>query len=73
MVAALGASLDRQVEDSARVELVRDIETRVLGKPAGIQDYYSARSSEASTPWSSCPAASRRAAATWTRRPGCAT
>jgi D-glycero-alpha-D-manno-heptose-7-phosphate kinase len=40
MVSALCASLDRQVEDSARVELVRDIETRVLGKPAGIQDYY---------------------------------
>src|SRR4029450_3231468 len=33
MVSALCASLDRQVEDSARVELVRDIETRVLGKP----------------------------------------
>jgi len=24
------------------VELVRDVETRVLGKPAGVQDYYSA-------------------------------
>src|SRR5262249_28508077 len=40
MVSALSASVDRPVEDSVRVELVRDIETRVLGKPAGIQDYY---------------------------------
>ncbi len=40
MVSALSASADRSIDDSARVELVRDIETRVLGKPAGIQDYY---------------------------------
>jgi len=33
-----GASLD----GGGGVELVRDVETRVLGKPAGVQDYYSA-------------------------------
>jgi D-glycero-alpha-D-manno-heptose-7-phosphate kinase len=33
-----GASLD----GAGGVELVRDVETRVLGKPAGVQDYYSA-------------------------------
>jgi D-glycero-alpha-D-manno-heptose-7-phosphate kinase len=33
-----GASLD----GAGGVELVRDVETRVLGKPAGVQDYYPA-------------------------------
>jgi D-glycero-alpha-D-manno-heptose-7-phosphate kinase len=33
-----GASLD----GAGGVEFVRDVETRVLGKPAGVQDYYSA-------------------------------
>jgi D-glycero-alpha-D-manno-heptose-7-phosphate kinase len=27
-------------EGPGRVDLVRDVETRVLGKPAGVQDYY---------------------------------
>jgi D-glycero-alpha-D-manno-heptose-7-phosphate kinase len=40
MAAALSRSLELPFDDSARVELMRDIETRVLGKPAGIQDYY---------------------------------
>jgi D-glycero-alpha-D-manno-heptose-7-phosphate kinase len=40
MAAALSRSLHRPFDNSSRVELVRDIETRVLGKPAGIQDYY---------------------------------
>ncbi len=40
MAAALAASVDRRFEGPGRVEFVRDIETRVLGKPAGTQDYY---------------------------------
>jgi D-glycero-alpha-D-manno-heptose-7-phosphate kinase len=40
MAAALAAATGRSFEGPARVELVRDIETRVLGKPAGVQDYY---------------------------------
>src|SRR5262245_21684729 len=40
MAAALAASVDRRFEGPARVDFVRDVETRVLGKPAGTQDYY---------------------------------
>ena len=40
MAAALAASVDRRFEGAGRVEFVRDVETRVLGKPAGTQDYY---------------------------------
>jgi D-glycero-alpha-D-manno-heptose-7-phosphate kinase len=40
MVAALAEACGRSFEGAARVDLVRDIETRVLGKPAGVQDYY---------------------------------
>ncbi len=42
MAAALCASVDRPFTGPERVELVRDVETRVLGKPAGVQDYYPA-------------------------------
>lgn len=44
MAAALSASVEVPFEGSGRVDLVRDVETRVLGKPAGIQDYYPALS-----------------------------
>ncbi|MGE5415135.1 MAG: hypothetical protein ACM3NW_13225 [Syntrophomonadaceae bacterium] len=40
MTAALAASAGREFDGGARVEFVRDVETRVLGKPAGVQDYY---------------------------------
>jgi D-glycero-alpha-D-manno-heptose-7-phosphate kinase len=40
MAAALLVSTGRTFDGEGRVELVRDIETRVLGKPAGVQDYY---------------------------------
>lgn len=40
MAAALAASEGRDFEGTGRVEFVRDVETRVLGKPAGVQDYY---------------------------------
>src|SRR5262245_40537067 len=40
MAAALAASVDRKFERPGRVDFVRDVETGVLGKPAGIQDYY---------------------------------
>jgi D-glycero-alpha-D-manno-heptose-7-phosphate kinase len=40
MAAALAASVDQKFEGPGRVEFVRDVETRVLGKPAGTQDYY---------------------------------
>ncbi len=40
MAAALSASVDRRFDGAGRVEFVRDVETRVLGKPAGTQDYY---------------------------------
>ena len=40
MAAALAASVDGKFEGPGRVEFVRDVETRVLGKPAGTQDYY---------------------------------
>jgi len=40
MAAALAASVERAFDGDSRVEFVRDVETRVLGKPAGTQDYY---------------------------------
>jgi len=44
LTVALSAALEpfgsRVVEDGERVEFLRDVETRVLGKPAGVQDYY---------------------------------
>jgi len=40
MAAALAASAEIPFQGAARVDLVRDVETRVLGKPAGVQDYY---------------------------------
>ncbi len=40
MAAALAASARREFAGPARVDFVRDVETRVLGKPAGVQDYY---------------------------------
>jgi len=40
MAAALSASAGRDFDGAGRVEFVRDVETRVLGKPAGVQDYY---------------------------------
>jgi D-glycero-alpha-D-manno-heptose-7-phosphate kinase len=40
MAAALSASDGRDFDGPGRVEFVRDVETRVLGKPAGVQDYY---------------------------------
>ena len=42
MAAALSESVGRSFDGEGRVELVRDVETRVLGKPAGVQDYYPA-------------------------------
>lgn len=44
MAAALSESAGRSFEGEGNVELVRDVETRVLGKPAGVQDYYPALS-----------------------------
>lgn len=40
MAAALSASVDKPFAGPGRVEFLRDVETRVLGKPAGVQDYY---------------------------------
>jgi D-glycero-alpha-D-manno-heptose-7-phosphate kinase len=40
MTAALAASAGREFGGIEEVEFVRDVETRVLGKPAGVQDYY---------------------------------
>lgn len=40
MAAALAASAGREFGRTEEVEFVRDVETRVLGKPAGVQDYY---------------------------------
>ena len=46
MAAALAASVGRdfglgsESSPTADVDFVRDVETRVLGKPAGVQDYY---------------------------------
>jgi len=45
VVALMGALARRAGRDLSRVrkvDLVRDVETRVLGKPAGVQDYYPA-------------------------------
>ncbi|MFN2386385.1 MAG: hypothetical protein ABR576_08895 [Thermoanaerobaculia bacterium] len=45
VVALLGAIEElfgRRVPAASRVDFVRDVETRVLGKPAGVQDYYPA-------------------------------
>jgi D-glycero-alpha-D-manno-heptose-7-phosphate kinase len=44
VAAALSRSAGLSFEGEGRVELVRDVETRVLGKPAGVQDYYPALS-----------------------------
>ncbi len=40
MAAALAASAGREFGGPDSVPFVRDVETRVLGKPAGVQDYY---------------------------------
>ena len=44
MAAALSASVDLPFAGPGRVDFARDAETRVLGKPAGVQDYYPALS-----------------------------
>jgi D-glycero-alpha-D-manno-heptose-7-phosphate kinase len=44
MAAALSASVEQAFAGPGRVDFVRDVETRVLGKPAGVQDYYPALS-----------------------------
>jgi D-glycero-alpha-D-manno-heptose-7-phosphate kinase len=40
--AALARAAGRSLNGAGGVEFVRDVETRVLGKPAGVQDYYPA-------------------------------
>lgn len=40
--AALARVVGRSLNGAGGVEFVRDVETRVLGKPAGVQDYYPA-------------------------------
>ena len=40
LLGALEPLARRPVPESERVAFVRDVETRVLGKPAGVQDYY---------------------------------
>jgi len=40
--AALSRMSGRSLDGAGGVEFVRDVETRVLGKPAGVQDYYPA-------------------------------
>ena len=40
--AALARAVGRSLNGAGGVEFVRDVETRVLGKPAGVQDYYPA-------------------------------
>lgn len=40
MAAAIAVSAGIRFTEPGRVPFVRDVETRVLGKPAGIQDYY---------------------------------
>ena len=40
LLGALGSLSPRDLSRVDRVDLVRDVETRVLGKPAGVQDYY---------------------------------
>ena len=72
MAAALAASVGREFGGPGDVDFVRDVETRVLGKPAGVQDYYPPLSGGLHA------SASRRAASTPTgatsiRRHGCAT
>jgi len=42
LAAALEAWSPRDLSGVARIALVRDVETRALGKPAGVQDYYPA-------------------------------
>lgn len=42
LLGALASFAGRDLTGVDRVELVRDIETRVLGRPAGVQDYYPA-------------------------------
>jgi len=42
LAGAFEAWSPRDLSGVARVALVRDVETRVLGKPAGVQDYYPA-------------------------------
>ena len=40
LVRALTEFVDQAVEGDSLIELVRDLETRLLGIPAGVQDYY---------------------------------
>jgi D-glycero-alpha-D-manno-heptose-7-phosphate kinase len=40
LLGALESLSSRDLTSVDRVDLVRDVETRVLGKPAGVQDYY---------------------------------
>lgn len=40
LMGALAPRAGRDLSGVSQVELVRDVETRVLGKPAGVQDYY---------------------------------
>jgi len=40
LAAAIAAASDIRFTEPGRVAFVRDVETRVLGKPAGTQDYY---------------------------------
>lgn len=40
LLGALAPRAERDLSRASQVELVRDVETRVLGKPAGVQDYY---------------------------------
>ena len=40
LMGALGRVSPRDLAGVDRVDFVRDVETRVLGKPAGVQDYY---------------------------------
>src|SRR6202162_4373034 len=40
LMGALGRVSPRDLSGVDRVDFVRDVETRVLGKPAGVQDYY---------------------------------
>lgn len=42
LTGALKLSCPNTRSESRRVEFVRDVETRVLGRPAGVQDYYPA-------------------------------
>jgi D-glycero-alpha-D-manno-heptose-7-phosphate kinase len=42
LLGALAGFAGRDLTGVDRVELVRDVETRVLGRPAGVQDYYPA-------------------------------